>query len=80
MQSITIRKRAKRGEETNRNRFTLLRMQKTVFPHFELVNYHEVKELAEGVQFHFTDVGHILGSAAVHLTITEKWQGAPDYF
>lgn len=65
------KKRAKRGEEPIEPLYTIKDAEDS-FAHFELVPYHEVKELAEGVRFHFTDVGHIMGSAAVHLTITEK--------
>jgi glyoxylase-like metal-dependent hydrolase (beta-lactamase superfamily II) len=36
---------------------------------FQVVDYHEVFKLAEGVTLTFTDAGHILGSACVHLAI-----------
>jgi len=38
---------------------------------FKTVDYHEHYAITPDVKFHFTDAGHILGSAAVHLTITE---------
>jgi metallo-beta-lactamase family protein len=38
---------------------------------FKRVKYHEHYAITPHVKFHFTDAGHILGSAAVHLTITE---------
>jgi len=38
---------------------------------FKIVEYHEEFEITPRVKFHFTDAGHILGSAAVHLTILE---------
>lgn len=34
--------------------------------------YHEVAQLPDGVNFHFTDAGHILGSAMVHVTRGDK--------
>ena len=36
---------------------------------FQVVDYHETFKLAEGVTLTFTDAGHILGSACVHLAI-----------
>lgn len=38
---------------------------------FKIVEYHEHYAITEDAKFHFTDAGHVLGSAAVHLTITE---------
>ena len=38
---------------------------------FKIVEYHEEYEITPRVKFHFTDAGHILGSAAVHLVILE---------
>jgi len=40
-------------------------------PLFKCVKYHEIFEPHPGVQVCFYDAGHILGAAAVHLTITE---------
>ncbi len=37
----------------------------------EPVNYGEMLEIAEGIEARFTDVGHLLGSAAIELFITE---------
>ena len=39
---------------------------------FQTVNYGEWKKIEEGVEVLFTDAGHIIGSAAVHLRIFEK--------
>lgn len=39
---------------------------------FETVPYNKAVRLDEGIEFVFTDVGHILGSAAVNLTLTEE--------
>lgn len=43
-----------------------------VFPLFETIPYNEPCTLDEGVELVYTDVGHILGSAAVNLKIKEK--------
>ncbi len=40
--------------------------------HLEWVNYNEWRTIAEGVELFFTDAGHIIGSACVHLRITEN--------
>lgn len=39
--------------------------------HFKLIEYGELYTLNENLKVLFTDAGHIIGSAAVHLTITE---------
>jgi metallo-beta-lactamase family protein len=39
---------------------------------FKIVEYHQEYAITPHVKFHFTDAGHILGSAAVHLTILEN--------
>ena len=49
-------------EEDAREAFTL----------FEGVEYDNWKTIDEDVQFMYTDAGHIVGSAAVHLIITEN--------
>jgi metallo-beta-lactamase family protein len=38
---------------------------------FKVVDYNEDFKINEQLTLHFTDAGHILGSAAVHLTINE---------
>jgi metallo-beta-lactamase family protein len=38
---------------------------------FKAVNYNEDYEVCEGVSLRFTDAGHIIGSAAVHISISE---------
>jgi len=38
---------------------------------FKIVEYHEEYAITPKVKFHFTDAGHIVGSAAVHLNIEE---------
>lgn len=39
---------------------------------FEPVGYGESRTLADGVSFHFTDAGHILGSAAINLALQDN--------
>jgi metallo-beta-lactamase family protein len=43
-----------------------------VFPLFEKVPYGQVINIDDDISFQYTDTGHILGSAAVHITIKEK--------
>jgi metallo-beta-lactamase family protein len=43
-----------------------------VFPLFEKVPYGKHYKLDDDISFHYTDTGHILGSAAVHITIKEN--------
>jgi len=38
---------------------------------FKIVDYHQEYAITPAIKFHFTDAGHLLGSAAVHLVITE---------
>jgi metallo-beta-lactamase family protein len=38
---------------------------------FKIVNYHEEYAITPRIKFLFTDAGHVVGSAAVHLTILE---------
>ena len=65
------KKRARQGEKPISPLYTIKDAHKAL-EHFEEVSYHEQKELTDAVTFHYTDVGHILGSAAVHLKIKEK--------
>ncbi len=65
------KKREKRGEAPIDALYTT-RDAENCFEHFEIVEYHDVKVINNSVKFHFTDAGHILGSAAMHLTITEN--------
>jgi len=39
---------------------------------FEVLDYKEEVSIAEGVKLQFIDAGHIIGSASVHLAITER--------
>jgi metallo-beta-lactamase family protein len=51
-----------------------------VAPLFQCVNYQEYFEPAPGVKAHLVDAGHILGSAAVVLDITEKGETSRLWF
>lgn len=64
------KKRAKRGEKPVEALYTEDDVNNAL-KHFELVKYNEVITLKEGVSFSYTDVGHIIGSAAVHLKIND---------
>jgi metallo-beta-lactamase family protein len=39
---------------------------------FKIVDYHQDYEISPSVKFRFTDAGHVVGSAAIHLSITEN--------
>jgi metallo-beta-lactamase family protein len=39
---------------------------------FVSVPYNEIFEIEPGIRFQYTDVGHIIGSAAIHLELTEN--------
>jgi metallo-beta-lactamase family protein len=45
---------------------------KVALGHFETVSYNEVFSINNEINFHFTDAGHIVGSAAVHIDIIEN--------
>jgi len=38
---------------------------------FKIVDYHEEYAITPRIKFQFTDAGHVLGSAAVHITVLE---------
>jgi metallo-beta-lactamase family protein len=65
------KKRARQGEGPIKPLYTIKDAHKA-FEHFEEVPYHQLKEINENVKFQYTDVGHILGATAVHITITES--------
>ena len=65
------RKRAKRGEPPIEPLYTQEDAAK-VAAHLTGIPYNRPFEPIRGVQAHFTDAGHILGSAAVVLDIEEK--------
>jgi metallo-beta-lactamase family protein len=45
---------------------------KSAMSYFETVDYKHWFTIEEGIEFCYTDAGHIIGSAAVHLKITEN--------
>src|SRR4051812_4739664 len=65
------KKRAKRGETPVEALYTEEDVKVTL-TNFEKVPYHVEKSLMPGVSFSFTDVGHIIGSTAVHLKINDE--------
>ncbi|RNL55154.1 MBL fold metallo-hydrolase RNA specificity domain-containing protein [Pedobacter jejuensis] len=61
----------KPGQEREEPLYTDEDVVKTV-GNMKIVEYEEDFEIEPGINLKFTDAGHILGSAAVHLTITEN--------
>jgi metallo-beta-lactamase family protein len=59
-----------KGEEMEEPLYTDEDVTKTV-SQMKIVEYEEDFDIEAGIRLRFTDAGHILGSAAVHLTITE---------
>jgi len=39
---------------------------------FKIVDYDDEFEISSSIKFHFTDAGHLVGSAAINLSITEN--------
>jgi metallo-beta-lactamase family protein len=58
------------GEESEEPLYTEDDVIKTL-SQFKVVNYNEDYQISPDLVLHFTDAGHIVGSAAVHLTIKE---------
>lgn len=65
------KKRAEQGLPYLKPLYTLADAQR-VLSHFVPYQYHEQINIDDDIKCTFTDAGHILGSAAVHLTITEN--------
>jgi len=65
------KKRAKNGEPPLEPIYSLDDALKAI-DFLAIKNYHEWFDVIEGVQAKFTDAGHIIGSACVHLKINEK--------
>ncbi len=65
------KKRVKRGESTVQALYTEEDVTRAL-GNFELVEYNTERELMPGVSFTYTDAGHIIGSAAIHLKITDS--------
>lgn len=64
------KRRAKRGEELLENLYTQEDVEATI-SQMVAVNFRESITICEEVSAFFTDTGHILGSAAISLTIKE---------
>jgi metallo-beta-lactamase family protein len=61
------------GQEEEQPLYTDEDVIKTV-SQMKIVDYNEDFSIEDGIQLRFTDAGHILGSAAIHLSITEEGQ------
>jgi metallo-beta-lactamase family protein len=64
------KKRAKRGEPLVEPLYSTEDVN-IALKQFQLVEYHQEFTINESAKFHFTDAGHIIGSAVVNLVITE---------
>jgi metallo-beta-lactamase family protein len=67
----TNKKRIKKGLEPYDPLYDISDVQKTI-PLFTIVNYNNWFTVDEGIKVLYTDTGHITGSAAVHVRITEN--------
>jgi metallo-beta-lactamase family protein len=67
------KKRAKRGEPLIEPLYTVDDAKK-VFPLMQEVSYGQWTTIEQGLEVLYTDAGHIIGSAAVHLRVTEDNQ------
>lgn len=67
------RKRTKKGHSPLKPLYTAMEVGPAL-ELFEVVNYNTPFNITDDVQLVFTDAGHILGSAAVNLTIKENNQ------
>jgi metallo-beta-lactamase family protein len=65
-----MNRKRKDNEEVEEPLFTEDDVVKTL-SQFKVVDYNEDFKIDDWITLHLTDAGHILGSAAVHLTITE---------
>lgn len=65
------KKRARAGLPPVQPLYTLEDAKRSL-RYLQPVNYHEWFKVCDGVEAMFTDAGHIIGSAAVHLRVTEN--------
>ncbi len=65
------KKRAKQGLQYISPIYTIADAQR-VFPMLRTMDYDKEVKIDDDIELMFTDVGHILGSAAVHLSIKEN--------
>ena len=68
---FTNKKRAKKGLELYDVLYDVSDVQKAL-PLFTIVNYDNWFTIEDGIEVLYTDAGHITGSAAVHVRITEN--------
>ena len=68
---FTNKKRIKKGLETYDVLYDVSDVQKAL-PLFTMVDYNNWFTIEEGIEVLYTDAGHITGSAAVHVRITEN--------
>ena len=68
---FTNKKRVKKGLEPYDVLYDVSDVQKAL-PLFTMVNYDTWFTIEEGIEVLYTDAGHITGSAAVHVRITEN--------
>lgn len=64
------RKNKRAGKEKFEPAYTIEDVE-GVLKHFNKVSYNEELMLCEGISVSYTDVGHLLGSASIKITITE---------
>lgn len=69
------KKRAKLGQPPLEPLYTIEDAQ-AAFGLFNIVQYDEWFEIEKGLQVMYTDAGHIIGSAAVHVRVTENGKTA----
>jgi metallo-beta-lactamase family protein len=65
------KKKVAKGEAPILPLYTQIDVEKTATM-FELVNYNETKIINENISAIFTETGHILGSASIHLSVLEN--------
>ena len=65
------KKRKFEGQPFLKPLYTTEEVEKSI-DHFQVVHYREWYKIEEGVELKFTDAGHIIGSASVHLRVTEE--------
>ena len=59
-------------EETGSDAFYSLEDVTATMPLFETIEYKTPTDIGDGITLMFTDAGHLMGSAAVHLTVFEN--------
>lgn len=65
------KKKAKQGQQYIAPIYTIADAER-VIPMFRKLDYDKKTKIDDDIEILFTDAGHILGSASVHITITEK--------